>query len=353
MLEDLQILRVIELGQLPGGHVEHALADQLLLGQAVKLLEGAVDAEEVPLPILVENRYRDGVHQGGYESGVALEGLQAALQLRRFGLHFLAQGAIPGEKDEQKQGQATRNDREILQREAEVAIRCGAVPFGIYLLQFLSRDQTKAGFDLLQQCAVAFLHGAVKTADVEGCGCLVAVDDAELVEIVEGWRLIHHENVDLMISGGPDDGLVTVEEHQAVDAALLEDVYGGIARFGSHDKSFQRGCVRDARDLLVEEDRYFDLCVGAGKVEPAGAFLRLEDGVDDVELARLHAGDGVAPIEGADLGLYAGLLLPQAPLVDQNPLLPAVAVFEAEGGVVVIHHHPDGAGGGTGGAWGG
>jgi hypothetical protein len=41
------------------------------------------------------------------------------------------------------------------------------------------------------------------------------------------------------------------------------------------------------------------------------------------------------------LDLDAGFLLPEMPLVDQNPLLFPLAIFEAEGGVIIVHDNPD------------
>gem|GEM_PF-5672415 len=144
-----------------------------------------------------------------------------------------------------------------------------------------------------------------------------------------------------MLHRRPDNLLITGEQHQVVDVVALEEFDHGIPLFGGDGKAPQGFDVGYATDFLVEEDRNLQPGVGFGKIQPSLALLGLEDGVDDVEPAFPHPGEGIVPIHGHDLDPDAGLAFPQPPLVDEQALDPAIAAEKDIGGIVVVHHHPD------------
>jgi hypothetical protein len=161
------------------------------------------------------------------------------------------------------------------------------------------------------------------------------------VQKIQRRRVVDHEDVDLPLLRRLDDRLVAWKLDHRRDPGRLESVDVLIPRLDPEGKSFQRRDVPDPGNVVAKVDRRFDRGIGRSEIKVVPALGRLDDAVDDVELAGAHAPQRLAPVHHVDLGLDPCLPFPHVPLIDQDALHRSFVRAKHEGRIDVVHHDPD------------
>ena len=312
----------------PGG-----LAHDLVGGVAGHAAEHVVGFPDAPL------LQQADADRGGFEDALdpVLAVAEIVQRLAQFGgpeMDPVPQDEV-GRAQQQQQAGDEHDDRQPGVQNIPDQER-GAHPFAVDGPVFPPRDFGETAVHQRQKVGTVFPDCAVELAGVEHEGLVEIVGDPVLVKVVDGRRLVHRENPELLLLGGLDDGLVAREFLQAVDAAVGQMVDDGVAGLDSDGEALQRGHVRDAAQGLVGEDRHLDGRVRRREAVVLLAFRRPEDRIDDVGAAILHDPLGLGPIHGLQLDLHAGLLLPEGPLVGDDALQAAVGAAENVGRIVVV-----------------
>ncbi len=190
-----------------------------------------------------------------------------------------------------------------------------------------------------QEPLVSLRYGAVEFAARDRDRRAELALDAELVEEVEGRRLVDAEDFHLAPARGLDDVLVILVVGEIGHAVGLEGANQGIARLDGDPEALEVRKGGQAADGLVEKNAGIDLGVGWAEIIKSLPLGRLEDRVDHVGVASLHAALRLVPAEADERDLPAGPALPLPPLVDHDALEPALGVAEGVGRIIVVRNH--------------
>ena len=182
----------------------------------------------------------------------------------------------------------------------------------------------------------------MKLTDIERERYIVLLLHAIFIEEIKGWRFVDDKDVDLMLFGGLDNGLVTFKKHKVVYPVAMQEINGRVAFLDGYDKTLQGINISYAAEFIVEKCRDFDAGIGFAKIKPVQTFPGYEGRIYDIIVSGLHALQGIFPVHGQQFNPNTGFFLPESPLIDQDSLDDTVAVQKGVRRIIVIHNHPDG-----------
>ena len=330
-------LRLGPLGK--GDQLNRPLSQKLFRRPPQGLAHGGGEEDECPLVVDLKVDVQEVLEEGTVLPLASLELIQSLGEHLRPGLHLLLKRVVPGHQERDQEETAKDTDQDITKDDGP--LNGLSQPSGVYGPQFLLGHEREALLDKGQKDIVPFPYGPVKGPLVEGRRRKpIVVLNPKLVEVVEGRRLVDDEDGDLLGQGVPNDGLVAVVLQEAVDPSLFQILYRRVPPLNGHRELLQRLRVFDPRDVPVEEDGHLNGSVGGGEGEDLLPLGSRKEGVDHVVHPALHLPHRPVPLHTPYLNGDPRLLLPEPPLVDENPLKPTVRRAENEGRVVVVHDNP-------------